>query len=49
MDYQALLKQYLQFITDMEGTTYVQLDVANNYFTPEELAELRRLDNEENI
>lgn len=50
MDYKALLKQYMLHIVDQEGITFVghsnEWFGMKSRFTPEQKAELERMENE---
>lgn len=46
IDYQALLKKYMDLVDYHEGTTFVSDAMYAREFTPEELAELNRIEGE---
>jgi hypothetical protein len=47
IDYESLLTRYLQVVLDGEGTTFVSSADASDRFTPAEIAELKRLAEEQ--
>ena len=47
MSYEELLKKYIKYVLDMEGTTFIpHSPELVLYFTPEEIVELQKIDEE---